>query len=151
MRSKKLAGMNLLFYGSPGTGKSELARYVARTLNRELICKRSSDLLDQYVGMTERNLAEAFFEAESQEPLLVMDEVDSILAGRDGAQHTWEVSFTNELLAHISPLAPGDFRIVRDRLSLSPSDTVTHEGVLKALEEEAKIEKLHNREKEIGF
>ena len=54
-------------------------------------------------------------------------------------------------LAQICPLAPGDFRIVRDRLSLSPSDTVTHDRILKALEEEAKIKKFHNREKELGF
>jgi transitional endoplasmic reticulum ATPase len=51
--------------------------------------------------MTERNLALAFFEAESQEAVLVMDEVDSILAGRDKAHHTWEVGFTNELLAQM--------------------------------------------------
>jgi SpoVK/Ycf46/Vps4 family AAA+-type ATPase len=94
-------GMNLLFYGPPGTGKSELARYIAGTLNRELICKRSSDLLDPYVGMTERKLAEAFSEAEAQEAVLVMDEVDSILASRDRAHHSWEVSFTNELLAQM--------------------------------------------------
>jgi len=54
-------------------------------------------------------------------------------------------------LAQISPLAPGDFRIVRDRLSLSPSDTVTHDGMVKALEEETKIKKFQSREKEIGF
>lgn len=210
-------GMNLLFYGPPGTGKSELARYIAGNLNRELICKRSSDLLDPYVGMTERRMAQAFYEAETQEAVLVMDEVDSILASRDRAHHTWEVSFTNELLAQmerfrgilicttnrlmdldpasirrfnfkigfsylkpegsvlfytrllapltseplteaaklrlvqISPLAPGDFRIVRDRIALCPPETVTHDGILKALEEEAKIKKFHNREKEIGF
>jgi transitional endoplasmic reticulum ATPase len=80
-----------------------------------------------------------------------MDEVDSILAGRDRAHHTWEVSFTNELLAHLSPLAPGDFRIVRDRFALCPPESVTNEGILDALEEEAKIKKFHSREKEIGF
>ena len=85
----------------PGTGKSELARYIAGTLNRELICKRSSDLLDPFVGMTEQNLAQAFFEAETKEAVLVRDEVDSILASRDRAHHTWEVSFTNELLAQM--------------------------------------------------
>jgi SpoVK/Ycf46/Vps4 family AAA+-type ATPase len=210
-------GMNLLFYGPPGTGKSELARYVATTLNRELICKRSSDLLDPYVGITERKLAKAFFEAETQEAVLVMDEVDSILASRDRAHHTWEVSFTNELLAQmerfrgilicttnrlsdldeasirrfnfkigfnylrpegnvlfyrrllaplanaplqpslidelriISDLAPGDFRAVRDRCSLSPSDQVTHGVLLGALREEARVKKTHKGEKEIGF
>jgi hypothetical protein len=95
------ASTHILLYGPPGTGKSELARYIADTLNRELICKRSSDLLDPFAGMTERNLAPAFFEAESQEAVLVMDEVDSILASRDKAHHTWEVRVTDELLAQM--------------------------------------------------
>ena len=51
--------------------------------------------------MTERKLAQAFFEAETQEAVLVVDEVDSILASPDRAHHTWEVSFTNELLAQM--------------------------------------------------
>jgi energy-coupling factor transporter ATP-binding protein EcfA2 len=210
-------GMNLLFYGPPGTGKSELARYIAGTLNRELICKRSSDLLDPYVGMTERKLAEAFSEAEAQEAVLVMDEVDSILASRDRAHHSWEVSFTNELLAqmerfrgilicttnrlmdldqasirrfnfkigfnHLTPegnvlfyrkllaplanaplepslvdelkmipdLAPGDFRVVRDRFPLSSSHQATHGVMVDALREEARLKKTHIGEKEIGF
>ena len=42
--------MNLLFHGPPGTGKSELARYIARHLDREIICKRASDILDPYRG-----------------------------------------------------------------------------------------------------
>jgi hypothetical protein len=40
---------------------------------------------------------------------------------------------------------------VKDRFAPCPPETVTHDGILKALEEEAKIKKFHNREKEIGF
>lgn len=59
--------MNLLFYGPPGTGKSELARYIACHLDKELICKKTSDILDSFVGGTEQNIKEAFEEAESEE------------------------------------------------------------------------------------
>ena len=48
--------MNLLFYGPPGTGKSELARYIGNRLQREIICKRASDVIDCYVGETEKNI-----------------------------------------------------------------------------------------------
>jgi transitional endoplasmic reticulum ATPase len=54
-------------------------------------------------------------------------------------------------LTKISPLAPGDFRTVRDRFALCPSETVAHDGILQALEEVAKIKKLHNRGKKIVF
>lgn len=93
--------MNLLFYGPPGTGKSELARYIAKRLDREIICKRVSDILDPYVGMTERRIGESFDEAEREEAILVIDEADSMLFSRDRAIRSWEVSFTNEFLTRM--------------------------------------------------
>ncbi len=93
--------MNLLFYGPPGTGKSELARYIAKRLDREIICKRASDILDPYVGMTERKIRTAFEDAEREEAILVIDEADTMLFNRDKAQRSWEISFTNEFLTRM--------------------------------------------------
>jgi transitional endoplasmic reticulum ATPase len=93
--------MNLLFHGPPGTGKSELARYIARRLDREIICKRASDILDPYVGMTERKIRDAFEEAEREDAVLVIDEADTMLFNRDKAQRSWEISFTNEFLTRM--------------------------------------------------
>lgn len=93
--------MNLLFYGPPGTGKSELARYVSRKLDRELICKKASDLLNPYIGMTEKFIGEAFREAEREDAVLVIDEADTMLFNRDRAQRSWEISHTNEFLTQM--------------------------------------------------
>ncbi len=93
--------MNLLFYGPPGTGKSELARYMAEILDRELINKRISDIQDKYVGETEKNIRNAFFEAEREEAILVFDEADSLIFSRDRAVHSWEISFVNEFLTQM--------------------------------------------------
>lgn len=97
----KIMNMNLLFYGPPGTGKSELARYIAEKLDRETICKRVSDIQNKYVGETEKNIRNAFLEAEREEAILVFDEVDSLLFSRDRAVHSWEISFTNEFLTQM--------------------------------------------------
>lgn len=91
----------MLFYGPPGTGKTALARHTAQTLGKELIIKRASDLIDPFVGMTERRIAEAFATAEAQKALLLIDEADSFIFGREGAQHSWETTMVNEFLTQL--------------------------------------------------
>lgn len=93
--------MNLLFYGSPGTGKSELARYIGHRLQREIVCKRSSDVIDCYVGETEKKIKKTFAEAERKQAILVFDEADTFLFSRDMAQRSWEISHTNEFLTQM--------------------------------------------------
>jgi transitional endoplasmic reticulum ATPase len=90
--------MTLLLYGPPGTGKSELARYVGSHLERKIIFKRFSELQSKWVGDGEKNIRAAFEEAENEKAILVIDEIDSVLFSRGRAQHSWEISFTNEFL-----------------------------------------------------
>ena len=100
-RSTLTGCLSMLFYGPPGTGKTELGRYLAHNSGMKLICKRGSDIIDPYVGMTERKIAEAFREAEDESTVLLLDEVDTFLYPRSRAVRSWEVSFTNELLAQM--------------------------------------------------
>ena len=93
--------MNLLLHGLPGTGKTEFTRYLATTLDRELIQKRASDLLSMWVGGTEKAIAQAFQEAETADAILLLDEADSLFLNREHAQHSWERSQTNELLTQM--------------------------------------------------
>lgn len=89
------------FFGPPGTGKTELARHIARGLDRPLHLKRASDLLDSYVGGTERNIARAFEEAMQDNAVLLLDEADSFLQDRARASRSWEVTQVNELLSQL--------------------------------------------------
>ena len=98
------------FFGPPGTGKTAFARHLAERLERRLIVKRASDLLDKYLGQTEQNIAAAFREAEREDAILLIDEVDSFLRNREGAQRSWEVTQVNELLTQIDTF--GGFLIV---------------------------------------
>ena len=108
----EIKNMNLLFYGPPGTGKSELARYIANHLDREIITKRASDFLDKYVGETEHNIRDAFEEAENEEAILIIDEVDTMLFSRGRAQRSWEISHTNEFLTQMERYrGGGDFNL----------------------------------------
>jgi AAA+ superfamily predicted ATPase len=93
--------LNLLFYGPPGAGKSELARYIAHHLDRELMVRRASDIVSKYVGETEQNINQVFSEAEAMEAVLVIDEADSFLFNRERAVRSWEISQTNEFLTQM--------------------------------------------------
>ena len=84
--------------GPPGTGKSAYAGYLADRLGMEVLRKRASDLLDRYVGETEKAIAAAFAEARAAESFLLFDEADSLLADRRFAYRNWEVSQVNEML-----------------------------------------------------
>jgi SpoVK/Ycf46/Vps4 family AAA+-type ATPase len=88
----------LCFYGAPGTGKTALGEHIAKALDRPLIIKQASDLMSKYVGETEQNMAAMFAEAEAEKAVLLLDEADSFLQDRRGAQRTYEVTEVNEML-----------------------------------------------------
>ena len=88
-------------YGPPGTGKTAWAAWLAEQLDMPLLLKQGSDLLNPYVGGTEQNIAQAFEQAKADNALLVLDEVDTFLFSRDGAERSWERSQVNEMLTQI--------------------------------------------------
>ena len=89
---------SLCFYGAPGTGKTALAEHIAKSLDKPLLVKQASDLMSKFVGETEQNMAGMFREAENEKAVLLLDEADSFLQDRRGAQRTYEVTEVNEML-----------------------------------------------------
>lgn len=88
----------LCFYGAPGTGKTALGEHISKALGKPLIVKRASDLMSKFVGETEQNMAKMFAEADAEKAVLLLDEADSFLQDRRGAQRTYEVTEVNEML-----------------------------------------------------
>ena len=91
----------LVVQGPPGTGKTEFCHWLAKKLERPLIMKKASDLLNCYVGGTEHNIAAAFEEAKRENAVLLFDEIDSFLQDRRTANHSWEVTQVNEFLTQM--------------------------------------------------
>ncbi len=89
---------SLCFYGPPGTGKTALGEHIAQALGKTLLVKQASDLMRKYVGETEQQMAAMFREAEAEKAVLLLDEADSFLQDRRGAQRTYEVTEVNEML-----------------------------------------------------
>jgi hypothetical protein len=90
--------VSFLLSGPPGSGKSAWVRHLAMRMGLPVLQRRASDLLDAFVGGTERNIADAFAEARDTNAFLVFDEVDSLLLDRAVAVRGWEISQVNEML-----------------------------------------------------
>lgn len=91
----------LCLYGPPGTGKTAYGRWLAEQLGIPLLIKRASDLMSMWVGGNEKNIAQAFCQAEQEGALLLIDEVDSFLQDRRGAQQNWQINLVNEMLTQM--------------------------------------------------
>src|SRR5260370_343202 len=75
---KSLRG-GLLLYGPPGCGKTFIARAVAGELGARFITVSFADLIDMFVGRSERNIHELFEVARRNAPcVLFLDQVDAI-------------------------------------------------------------------------
>ena len=77
----------VLLYGPPGTGKTLLAKAVANEADSNFISIKGPELLDKYVGESERGVREVFAKARENAPTVVFfDELDALAAERgDGS------------------------------------------------------------------
>lgn len=98
---KQTQSGRICLYGPPGTGKTAYGHWLAEQLEKPLMVKKASDLISKYLGETEKNLANAFRDAEKDNAVLLIDEVDSFLQNRESATRSWEVSQVNELLTQL--------------------------------------------------
>ncbi len=93
--------IRLLFYGLSGAGKTALAKHIAKSIKRPLIKKNTSDILDQYTGNAEKNVAAAFKEATKKNAILLFDEADSFIYNRSDNSSSWQHQLVNEFLTQI--------------------------------------------------
>jgi AAA+ superfamily predicted ATPase len=103
----KTAGGGLLLYGPPGCGKTFLARAVAGELGAKFSEIGIADVLDMWVGNSERNLAQLFDAARRNAPcVLFLDEIDALGQKRSHLTHQGTLRTTvNQLLTELDSLS----------------------------------------------
>jgi len=149
---KKIGG-GILLYGPPGCGKTHIAKATAGQVNARFISVSLSDILDMWVGSSERNLHNIFENARKNTPcVLFFDEIDALGASRSDMKQSSGRHLINQFLQELDGLEhsnegvlilgatntpwhldtafrrPGRF----DRIIfVPPPDTVARESILK--------------------
>lgn len=91
-----------LLWGPPGCGKTLVAQAVANEAQASFILINGPELLNKYVGESERAVRELFARARSSKPcILFFDEFDSIVPRRDGAATEAGTRVVNALLTEL--------------------------------------------------
>jgi len=98
----KKGGGGILMYGPPGCGKTFLARATAGEVDAKFLCIGIHEVLDMWVGKSERNLHEVFEIARRHKPcVLFFDEVDALGASRGDMKHSSGRQTINQFLAEL--------------------------------------------------
>ncbi len=102
---KKIGG-GILLYGPPGCGKTYLARATAGEVNAAFLAVGISDVLDMWIGQSEKNLHALFEQARTNRPcVLFFDEVDALGANRADLLKSGGRQIINQFLSELDGVA----------------------------------------------
>ena len=154
----------VLLYGPPGTGKTMLARAIAGESGVNFIQVAGPELLDRYVGESEKAVRELFDRARQAAPAIIFfDEIDAVATDRDAAGGDGSgvgERVVSQLLTELDRvsdnpnlvvLAATNRRDALDRALLRPGRLETHVEVPEPdREARRKILEVHTREKPLA-
>lgn len=98
----KKVGGGILLYGPPGCGKTYLAKATAGQVNARFISVSLNDILDMWIGNSEKNLHEVFELARQNAPcVLFIDEIDALGASRSDMKTSSGRHLINQFLQEL--------------------------------------------------
>lgn len=98
----KKVGGGILLYGPPGCGKTFIAKATAGQVNAKFISVGLNDILDMWIGNSEKNLHEIFELARNNTPcVLFIDEIDALGASRSDMKQSSGRHLINQFLQEL--------------------------------------------------
>jgi SpoVK/Ycf46/Vps4 family AAA+-type ATPase len=102
---KKIGG-GILLYGPPGCGKTYIAKATAGQVNAKFINVGLNDILDMWIGNSEKNLHDIFELARENAPcVLFIDEIDALGASRSDMKQSSGRHLINQFLQELDGIA----------------------------------------------
>lgn len=102
----KKAGGGILLYGPPGCGKTMIARATAGEMKARFINVGLNDILDMWIGNSEKNLHRIFEQARRNAPcVLFIDEIDALGASRSDMKQSAGRHLINQFLQELDGVA----------------------------------------------
>jgi len=98
---KRGRGVNLLFSGQSGTGKTYCGEIIAEYLGTTFEIVSAADIEDMYVGNSEKNVKRIFDSLKGNNKVLIIDEADSFLISRGERKQNHENTLTNQMLIEL--------------------------------------------------
>ena len=96
------ASKGILLHGAPGTGKTLLAKALARESEANFISVKGPELLNRWVGESERGVREIFRKARQAAPCIIFfDEIDAIAPPRGGGNNDVTERVVSQLLTEM--------------------------------------------------
>ncbi|KAI0156604.1 putative AAA family ATPase/60S ribosome export protein Rix7 [Xylariaceae sp. FL1272] len=100
------APSGVLLWGPPGCGKTLLAKAVANESKANFISVKGPELLNKYVGESERSVRQVFSRARASAPCVVFfDELDALVPRRDSSGTDSSARVVNQLLTELDGMS----------------------------------------------
>jgi SpoVK/Ycf46/Vps4 family AAA+-type ATPase len=101
----KSAGGGILLYGPPGCGKTYYSKAIAKECGAAFFNVEIDDILDMWMGQSEKNIDALFVAARDQRPCVIfIDEIDALGRSRNRSSHSAITTTVNKFLAELDGL-----------------------------------------------
>ncbi|MGN6151450.1 MAG: AAA family ATPase [Lysobacteraceae bacterium] len=112
-RFKRQSGGGILLYGPPGCGKTLLARATAGECGAKFYNVSITDVLDMYIGESERKLHEIFQQARRTAPAVVFfDEIEAIGGKRQHSREATSAKLVSQFLTELDGFAQNNQHVL---------------------------------------